>query len=118
MQGGSNKILKNMNRKYDISKVVKIIDEIKKVSPKTFIYSHFIIGFPGESWIDFFKILIRAKHFDLPIPFKYSENKNAASSLLPDHKSKLIISMRHNLSIFYFNFIIFFKILSFPFPKS
>jgi MiaB/RimO family radical SAM methylthiotransferase len=114
MQSGSNKVLNNMNRKYDITEVIKIIDDVKRVSPKTFIYSHFIIGFPGESWIDFFKTLLCAKHFDLPVPFKYSENKNAASSLLPNHKSDLIISIRYQLSLIYFNFVIFYKLLSFP----
>jgi len=103
-----------MNRNYNVTKVIRIIDEIKKVSPKTFIHSHFIIGFPGERWIDFFKILKCAKHFDFPYTFRYSENKNAASSLLPDHKSNFIISLRYSLSIFYLNIVIFFKLLSFP----
>lgn len=114
MQSGSNKVLKKMNRTCNVTEVIKIIDDIKKASPKTFIYSHFIIGFPGESWIDFFKTLLCAKHFDFPVPFKYSENKNAASSSLPDHKSDLIISIRYQLSLIYFNFIIFFKLLSYP----
>ena len=32
VQSGSNKVLKNMDRRYDIGKVIKIIDKIKKVS--------------------------------------------------------------------------------------
>ena len=113
LQSGSNKILKTMNRNYDAPEVNKIIDKIKKASPKTFIYSHFIIGFPGENWIDFFKTMICAMHFDIPIPFKYSEHKNTASSSLPNHKSNLTISIRYHLSIFYFNFVIFYKLLSY-----
>jgi len=114
MQGGSNKILKNMKRNYDAARVVKIIDDIKKDSPKTFIYSHFIIGFPGENWIDFFKMLNSARHFDLPIPFRYSENKQVESVKLPKHKSKLMINTRFHLAIIYFNFVIFFKLLTHP----
>jgi len=114
IQSGSRKILKNMNRNYDIKRVIKIIDKIKKVSPKTFIESHFIIGFPGENWIDFIKTMISALHFDFPVPIKYYENKNTPSSFLPCHKSNFIISLRYNLSIIYFNFIIFFRLLSYP----
>ena len=60
VQSGSNKILKNMNRKYNISKVIKVIKKIKQVSPKTVIYTHFIIGYPGEKTI----VNIQLEHFD------------------------------------------------------
>ena len=113
-QSGSKNVLKNMNRRYDSNKVTKIIDKIKKVSPKTFIYSHFIIGYPGENWIDFFKTLICAFHFDFPIVFEYSEHKGTVSSSLPHHKSYFTVTSRYTLFILFLNFYIFYKLLTTP----
>ena len=114
IQSGSNKVLKNMNRRYDITKVIKVVDKIKKVSPKTFIYSHFIIGYPGENWIDFFKTLNCAFHFDFPIILNYSEHKGSTSTTLSDHKKRVTISAREHLSNFFLNFVIFYKLLTHP----
>lgn len=114
LQSGSNKVLKNMNRQYDITKVIKIIDKIKKVSPRTFIYSHFIVGYPGETWIDFLKTLTCAVHFDIPIVLKYSEHEGSASSSLPEKKSMSTILIRENILNYFLNFIIFYKFLFHP----
>ncbi|MHA1190780.1 MAG: radical SAM protein [Promethearchaeota archaeon] len=117
VQSSSNTILKNMNRYYDIRKIIKIVDKIKKISPETFIYTHFIIGYPGENTIDFLKSLIYAMHFDFPIFLKYSEHGGSTSSSLSHHKSGYTIELRYNLSHFFINFLIFYKLLTFPKPK-
>jgi len=114
IQSGSNSVLKNMNRRYNVRKVVKTIDEIKKVSPHTFIYSHFIIGHPGEKWIDYFKTLKSAIHFDFPIAFEYSEHEGTVSSTLPHHKSFLTVTLRYMLYILFMNFLMFHKLLTLP----
>jgi MiaB/RimO family radical SAM methylthiotransferase len=112
VQSGSNKVLKNMNRHYDIYKVVKIVDKIKKVSPKTFIYSHFIVGYPGENWFDFFKTMICALHFDFPIFLIYSEHKRSASIFLSNQKARVTILARKHISNFFLSFVIFYKLLT------
>jgi len=112
VQNGSNKVLKNMNRRYNIENVIKIVDKIKKVSPRTFIYSHFIIGYPGEKWIDYFKTLVCALHFDFPIGFEYSEHKGTVSSSLPHQKAKITITLRYVLFVIFMNFLMFKKLLS------
>ena len=114
VQSGSNEVLKNMNRRYDITKVIKVVDKIKKVSPKTFIYSHFIIGYPGENWIEFFKTLNCAIHFDFPIAFEYSEHEGTVSSTLPHHKSYFTVTSRYVLFIMFMNFLMFYKLLTYP----
>ena len=114
VQSGSNKVLKKMNRRYNINKVIRIIDKIKKVSPKTFIYTHIIIGYPGEGWIDFLKTLICALHFDFPIFLNYSDNEGSESSSNSRHKSKSNIFIKENISNFYLNFVIFYKFLTYP----
>ncbi len=53
VQSGSNKILKNMNRKHTIEDYQKIISQLKEVNPKIEFSSDFIIAYPGETEKDF-----------------------------------------------------------------
>ena len=53
IQSGSNKILKNMNRKHTIEKYLDLISKLKKANPKIQFSSDFIIGYPGETNEDF-----------------------------------------------------------------
>ena len=101
MQSGSNIVLKKMNRHYDADKIIKIVDQIKKASPKTLMYGHFIVGFPGERIIDFLKTLSAMKHFDYPIPFNYSEMKGTPSASLPHKKSRFVILLRWYIALFF-----------------
>ena len=53
VQSGSNKILKNMNRKHSLKQYVKIIETLREKNPKIKFTSDFIIGYPGETNNDF-----------------------------------------------------------------
>ena len=53
VQSGSDKILKNMNRKHNIDDYIRLITKIKKTNPKIKFSSDFIIGYPGETERDF-----------------------------------------------------------------
>ena len=53
VQSGSNKILKNMNRKHTVEDYLKLINKLKKINPKIKFSSDFIIGYPGETENDF-----------------------------------------------------------------
>lgn len=114
VQSGSSKILKNMNRKYDINKIMKLVKKIKQISPKTLTFSHFIIGFPGENTADFLKTLYCASYFDYPVAFGYSDNQQAASSSLKHHKSKFTVSIRLVLFLLFLNFLMIRKLIGFP----
>ena len=57
VQSGSDKILKNMNRKHTIKEYLDIIYELKKTNPLIKFSSDFIIGYPGETEKDFEKTL-------------------------------------------------------------
>ncbi len=48
VQSGSNKILKLMNRKHNISEYLRIFEKLKKINSKLEFSSDFIIGYPGE----------------------------------------------------------------------
>ena len=57
VQSGSNKILKNMNRKHTIEEYLEIIKKLKNIKSKVKFSSDFIIGYPGETEDDFKKTI-------------------------------------------------------------
>ena len=57
VQSGSNKILKEMNRKHSIADYLEVIEKLKQVKPNIKFSSDFIIGYPGETHDDFQKTL-------------------------------------------------------------
>lgn len=103
-----------MNRNYDIKKILNIIKKIKKVSPKTAIYTHFIICYPNEKFIDFLKSIYCSMFFDLSMVFSYSESKDSTSLGLSDYKSRFARAYRSAFFMLFLNFVIFYKLLTFP----
>lgn len=53
LQSGCNKILKLMNRKYDVEYFKEKINKIRKIRPNINITTDVIVGFPGETKEDF-----------------------------------------------------------------
>lgn len=86
IQSGSSKILKTMNRKYDIDYYMNIIKEIRKNIDNIAITTDVMVGFPGETEEDFMDTLNAFKEieFDEAYTFIYSNRENAIASLLPD----------------------------------
>ncbi len=57
VQSGSDKILKLMNRKYDVKYYYSIIEKLKKINSNIGFSSDFIIGYPEENDADFEKTM-------------------------------------------------------------
>ena len=57
VQSGSNKILKKMNRKHSIESYLDLIKKLKQANSSIEFSSDFIIGYPGETDIDFNKTI-------------------------------------------------------------
>ncbi|MEK6820425.1 MAG: tRNA (N(6)-L-threonylcarbamoyladenosine(37)-C(2))-methylthiotransferase [Nanoarchaeota archaeon] len=55
LQSGSNKILKEMNRKYSAEDWLKIVNMFRKEIPELFLSTDIIVGFPSETEEDFEK---------------------------------------------------------------
>ncbi|MGB4192016.1 MAG: tRNA (N6-isopentenyl adenosine(37)-C2)-methylthiotransferase MiaB [Rickettsiales bacterium] len=74
VQSGSDKILKEMNRKHTAQDYLEIIEKYRKACPDILFSSDFIVGYPGESDQDFEDSLelIRKVNFNLSYSFKYS----------------------------------------------
>ena len=53
VQSGSTKILKAMNRRHNINEYYETINKLKEAKPSIRFSSDFIIGYPGETEIDF-----------------------------------------------------------------
>lgn len=53
LQCGSDRILKEMNRKYTVSQYLDIVDYAKSKIPNISLTSDIIVGFPSETYVDF-----------------------------------------------------------------
>lgn len=90
MQSGSDKITKLMNRKYDVIKVLRIIEKIRHVSPQTLFWTHIIVGFPGEDHDDVRDTASMMEYFDFSYKFIYSDREGALSTKLANKISERV----------------------------
>jgi len=111
LQSGSQKVLATMNRFYDPKEAVAIIRQIKNRSPGTIIEGHFIVGYPGETTIDFLKTLMSSLYFDYPLTFPYSDSEDVKSHALPHKKSKATKYLRAFVMTVLANWIVFYRLL-------
>jgi tRNA A37 methylthiotransferase MiaB len=79
IQSGSNRIISKMNRHYDVKKIKAVVKELKRISPSSLIWTHLIVGFPGETWVDFLKSLSLVHTFRFVYAFPYSDRKGTES---------------------------------------
>lgn len=75
LQSGSDRLLTLMNRRYRIKNILNIIKQIKKISPLTLIWGHFLVDYPSETWRDFYFTLKAALHLHYYYVFVYSPRK-------------------------------------------
>ena len=82
LQSGSNKTLKNMNRKYTKEEYIKKVQQIRKVRPDISLTTDVIVGFPGESIDDYNESIatIRKIGFSKIHVFPYSKRDNTKAS--------------------------------------
>ena len=91
LQSGSDKVLKEMNRKYDSKKYLSTVEKLRAAMPDIAITSDIIVGFPGESEDDFEKTLdvVAKAEFDMIYPFIYSPREGTPAAkredMIPDN---------------------------------
>ena len=83
LQSGSDRILSLMDRNYSAQKTLKIISNLRRVSPQTLIWTHILIGFPQETERDFQKTLAAIAAFDFSSKFVYSDRNGTKSAAMP-----------------------------------
>ncbi|MEG1481117.1 tRNA (N6-isopentenyl adenosine(37)-C2)-methylthiotransferase MiaB [Clostridium sp.] len=98
VQSGSNRILKEMNRHYDRSHYMNLINLIKKEIPTVAITTDIIIGFPGETDEDFNDTLslVNEVSFDSAYTFIYSRRNNTPADKMENQVPDEIKHERFN----------------------
>ena len=84
IQSGCSRILKLMNRCYDVDYFCKRIEEIKQIRSDMSITTDLIVGFPGESEKDFEETLktLEKIQFTKIHVFPYSKRNNTKASMM------------------------------------
>ena len=75
IQSGSNKVLKEMNRKHSVETYLEIVDKLREERPDIALSSDFIVGYPDESDKDFEETMkfIDRVEFVIAYSFMYSQ---------------------------------------------
>ena len=90
MQSGSNRILKIMNRHYDIERYLHLIDYAREKMPDITLTSDIIVGFPGETYDDFCETVkvIKRVGFTSLFTFIYSKREGTPAAIMEDPISR------------------------------
>ena len=86
VQSGSDRILKQMNRKYTSADYLNKIDILKKYVPDCAITTDIIVGFPGETEEDFEDTLnlVKKVNFASAFTFVYSKRDGTKAASMPN----------------------------------
>ena len=89
VQSGSDRILELMKRGYTADEYLEWIAKLRSARPDIYISSDFIVGFPGESEVDFNQTmdLIDNVRFDQSFSFVYSQRPGTPAADLEDNVS-------------------------------
>jgi len=96
LQAGSDKILKAMNRGHTYAEYRDLIARIRAARPDIALSSDFIVGFPGESDIDFERTMdaVREIGYGSAFSFKYSVRPGTPGAALPGQVPEEVKSER------------------------
>ena len=85
-QSGNDRVLKEMNRKYDRAKYLELISYCKEKIPDVSLTSDIIVGFPGETYEEFRDTvsLIEEVEFTSLFTFIYSPRVGTVAAKMPD----------------------------------
>lgn len=104
IQSGSNRILGLMNRNHSVEEITEIFEEFKKLQPRLYLFTHFIIGFPSETEEDLLASINIAKtiRFNEVQLFPYSDGYDSISSRMSDKIPEEKIHERLKKSVDFF----------------
>ena len=86
LQSGSDRVLKEMNRRYTKEQYLSLVEKIKKAIPDVAVTTDIIVGFPGETAADVDDTIdvIRKVHCDNVFTFIYSKRTGTPAAARPD----------------------------------
>jgi threonylcarbamoyladenosine tRNA methylthiotransferase CDKAL1 len=99
LNGGSNSVLKGMNRGYTLEEFENLINAIKKASPYTVLQTQVITGFPGETEDDFATTLnfFKRNYFHNVQVHAFDARKGAEAATMPDQISDKVKQKRRRV---------------------
>jgi len=86
VQAGSDRVLKAMNRSHSAESYLRVIDRVRAARPDIAISGDFIVGFPGETEVEFEETLalIDATRYAAAFTFKYSPRPGTPAAEMAD----------------------------------
>lgn len=90
LQSGSDRILKEMNRRYTAEQYMDIVKYARRKMPGLSITTDIIVGFPNETYDDFKQTLdiMREVKYDNIFSFIYSKRTGTKAAEIEDHTSE------------------------------
>ena len=90
VQSGSDRILREMNRRYTVEQYQELIDYARRTIPGVAFSSDIMVGFPGESYDDFLKTLelVRRVGYMQLFTFIYSKRPGTRAADMEDPVSE------------------------------
>jgi tRNA-2-methylthio-N6-dimethylallyladenosine synthase len=86
LQSGSSRLLKAMRRTYDAERYLRLVDRLRAAIPDLALGTDIIVGFPGETEVDFAETLrvVEAVRYDSAFTFIYSPRHGTEAADLAD----------------------------------
>ena len=97
LQSGSDRVLKAMRRSYRSTRFLGILDRVRALMPDAAISTDIIVGFPGETEVDFQATLdvVQASRFANAFTFQYSPRPGTPAADLADQVPKAVVQERY-----------------------
>ena len=96
VQAGSDRILKAMNRGHSAEHYLRLVEKIRAARPDIALSGDFIVGFPGESDVDFeatLQLVLQARYASA-FSFKYSRRPGTPAAAMPGQVAEEVKSER------------------------
>jgi len=99
VQSGSDRILKAMNRKHTSKSYKQIIKSLRSIRPDLLLSGDFIVGFPGETDLDFQETLdlVREVKFGQAYSFRYSARPGTPAAEKDAVPKEIAVERLHKL---------------------
>lgn len=91
LQHASNSVLERMNRRDNKAGIIKLLDKMRSKIPSLCIRTTFIVGFPGETEVEFEELLefVKAQKFDRAGVFSYSKEEGTVAAQMQQVDEKV-----------------------------
>ena len=97
LQSGSDRILSLMKRSYRQSRYLDIVKDVRAFIPDAAISTDIIVGFPGETEMDFEETLkvVKAARFSVAYTYTYSKRPGTEAATMSDQVPKDVVDERY-----------------------